>query len=620
MKLRSKVFLILTIDLVVVLVGYIFSLWLRLEFSYESIKAYGDFFKLLPPVLMIYLACFILYKVHRVVLSAASIFDLVSIIFSNILATLIIVVIKLFTPWFSSMPGSVVLINFFVTTMLLTVVHFFLRGLTSIKGRINSRKGRGGTVIYGAGSAGRLLIRELIENKDYEYRIRGFVDDNPDFNKREIEGYPVLGDGQCLESIVSKHEIDHVIIAMPSLGNLERQKIVYLVLDAGVKDVSIMSSVALNSSNNLQKSIRKIEIKDLLNRSEIKIDGDKIGGRISDKTILVTGAGGSIGSELVRQIITYSPKRIVLFDINETGLYNIQQELLMNARNGSINLNTELIATIGSIRDAKKLDDLFREECFNLVFHAAAHKHVPLMESAPGEAIKNNIFGTKNLINVSIKYKVETFVNISTDKAVNPTNVMGATKRFIEMMIQSEKCMDAKTKFVAVRFGNVLGSNGSVIPLFQRQIDEGGPVTVTDPNIVRYFMTIPEAVSLVLQASTYALGGEIFVLDMGDPVKIDDLARKMIRLSGYEPDKDIEIIYTGLRPGEKLYEELLMGDEGLRETENNLIHVATPIIWKDSEISAYIDRLSRCVLSNNTKEIKETLESVVETYTVSKVA
>ncbi|AMC94059.1 hypothetical protein AOC36_08675 [Erysipelothrix larvae] len=613
--MKSKALAVIVADLAVVLIGYILSLWVRLEFNVQVMLQFEGFFRLLPIVLIIYLCSFIVFKIHKAVLSAASIGDGISIVSANLLATLILTCLKTQFSVLDDMPGSVILISFFVVTIFNVTIHFYSRGVLTLRHRHNQKTTSNATLIYGAGNAGRLLIKEILQNDDYEYRVLGFVDDNPSLIGFDIDGYPVVGNGQSLKRLVKQKKVNQVIIAMPSVTNGELKRISNLVFDSGAKVVHVMSSVALTDPNNVKNKLRKIDIKDLLNRSEVRIDSDGILEKINGKKVIVTGAGGSIGSELVRQIIQYKPTRIVLFDINETGLYAIEQELMIHSRKNITSCDTEIKAVIGSIRDENRLEALFSEEKFDLVFHAAAHKHVPLMETSPQEAIKNNIFGTKNLIDVSIKYGVETFVNISTDKAVNPTNVMGATKRFIEMMIQSQRCMKSNTKFVAVRFGNVLGSNGSVIPLFQKQIEEGGPVTVTDPNIVRYFMTIPEAVSLVLQASAYALGGEIFVLDMGKPVKIDDLARKMIRLSGYEPDKDIEIQYTGLRPGEKLYEELLMGTETLRKTDNKLIYVATPTLWKDDDIQSYLTEIEASLYKENSNDIKIILKKVVKTYT-----
>lgn len=364
----------------------------------------------------------------------------------------------------------------------------------------------------------------------------------------------------------------------------------------------------------VRRNLREINIEDLLGRNEIQLQNSELEQLIESKRILVTGAGGSIGSELVRQLIRYNPATIVMMDISENSLYELQQELNIKRKDGLINQTTSFYPIITSIRDLKGLDMVFEKGKFDVIFHAAAHKHVPLMETMPSEAVKNNIFGSHNMIELAKKYKVETFVSISTDKAVNPTNVMGATKRFVEKMIQAER-EGCCTKFVAVRFGNVLGSNGSVIPVFKKQIASGGPLTVTHPEIIRYFMTIPEAVSLVLQAATYGEGGEIFVLDMGDPVKILDLAEKMITLAGYKPYEDIDIKFTGLRPGEKLYEELLMDEEGLGQTPNPLIKVAEPMHIKREEILRDLEKLRRVMNDDITRgQVITVLQEVVHTF------
>ena len=388
------------------------------------------------------------------------------------------------------------------------------------------------------------------------------------------------------------------------------EEIETLAFKLGLPVKSVSSSNILFDEPNLKKSLKEVDILDLLQRKEIVINDNEVRNSIEGKNVLVTGAAGSIGSELVRQIVTFNPSKVVLVDLNENAMYGLQQELEASNRVENI----EMHYLIASIRDKFRLDQIFKENNVDLVFHAAAHKHVPLMENSPKEAIKNNILGTKNLIDLAKKYEVQKFVNISTDKAVNPTNVMGATKRFNEMLLQSQN-NDSKTKFMAVRFGNVLGSNGSVVPFFRKQIAAGGPVTVTHKDITRYFMTIPEAVSLVLLAETYAKGGEIFVLNMGEPVKILDLAEQMITLSGFKPYEDIDITFTGLRPGEKLYEELLMDEEGLTKTDNELIFIAHPVVTPMEELLEHISRFEEILkLEVSREEIYESIKKAVPTF------
>ena len=465
-------------------------------------------------------------------------------------------------------------------------------------------------IIYGAGSAGRMIVSEIMENKEYNYHVAAILDDNPSLKGSRINGVLVIGGREKVEYAIKKFGVKTIIVAMPSTSKKLRQEILQMLTQLKVDVKVVSSSQSLLEGQDFRRSLRKVNVLDLLGRQEIVIDDEEIHKTLKNKNVMVTGAGGSIGSELVRQIIQKNPKRLILLDINETGLYDIEQELVIKIREGKIP-PTELVTLVKSIRDYDSLDTIFKMTEPDIVYHAAAHKHVPLMETVPEEAIKNNILGTHNLIRVSLKYKIDKFVNISTDKAVNPTNVMGATKRFIEMMLQAYN--NDTTRFVAVRFGNVLGSNGSVVPLFEKQIANGGPITLTHPEITRYFMTIPEAVSLVLQAGVYAEGGEIFVLDMGDEVKIKDMALKMIELSGLRPHKDIRIEYVGLRPGEKLYEELLMAEEGMTKTPNDLIYIANPIQYSVSDIEAGILEI-RDALRTPGYYYPQLLERLVPTY------
>lgn len=464
-------------------------------------------------------------------------------------------------------------------------------------------------LIIGAGYAGRDIIKSIKQTMNEKYNIVGIIDDDKSKLNCSINGVDVIGNRNQIVNICNKKEIDEIFFAISKIDKKKKKEILEICQETGKKIRILPTTEDIIRNKNMYQNLREVDIEDILGRDPVKLDNKKIGTLIEGKTILITGAGGSIGSELCRQIIKYNPSRMVLFDIYENNLYDIELELK------SIYKHIEIDAIVGSVRDLKKLESVFETYNPYLVFHAAAHKHVPLMENSPLEAIKNNVFGTYNVANCADKYKARKMILISTDKAVNPTNIMGATKRLCEMIIQV-KNKTSKTEYAAVRFGNVLGSNGSVVPLFKKQIAEGGPVTVTHKDIIRYFMTIPEAAQLVLQAMSYADGGEIFVLDMGEPVKIYDLAVSLIKLSGYEPDIDIPIVFTGLRPGEKLYEELLMKEEGLQKTENKKIYIGELTDLDEKDILEKLAKLKHLIEDENTpiQEIKETIHEVVPTY------
>ena len=462
-------------------------------------------------------------------------------------------------------------------------------------------------MIIGGGSAGQILIREFLNSHWLNTKVCCVVDDNPYKKGKLINGVTIEGDRHDIPALVEKHHIDRIIFAIPTASVQERKEILNICKECGCKLQTIPGiSQRVNEEVSVSK-LRDVEITDLLGREQLQVNNDEILKMISQKTVLVTGGGGSIGSELCRQIASADPGCLVIFDIYENNAYAIQQELIRNYP------GLNLVTLIGSVRNKNRIRYVMKTYRPDVVFHAAAHKHVPLMEDSPNEAIKNNVLGTYKTAVAAAKYGVKKFVLISTDKAVNPTNIMGASKRLCEMVVQMMNRKSTDTDFVAVRFGNVLGSNGSVIPLFKRQIAAGGPVTVTDKRIIRYFMTIPEAVSLVLQASYYAKGGEIFVLDMGEPVKIDDMARNLIRLSGYTPDVDIKIVYTGLRPGEKLYEELLMDEEGLQETENKMIHIGKPIDMDDAWFEQKLKELDKASY-DEVSDMKRIVAQIVPTY------
>lgn len=485
--------------------------------------------------------------------------------------------------------------------------RFMYRMIRTVLNKYRNIKTSNNVMIIGAGEATNVIMRE-IQNSSYlaNSNIACIIDDDRRKVGKYIRGVKVIGTRDKIKEAAKLYDIDEIIFAIPSASNEVKRDILNICKETDctlkiLPGVYQMVDVEINVN-----SIRNVDVLDLLGRDPIEVDIESIMGYVKDKVIMVTGGGGSIGSELCRQLVSHKPKQLIIFDIYENNAYDIQQELKINYPDANV------VTLIGSIRNVSRLESVFAQYKPDIVYHAAAHKHVPLMEVSPDEAVKNNVVGTWNVARMADKYGVKKFVMISTDKAVNPTNVMGATKRICEMIVQTYNEI-SKTDFVAVRFGNVLGSNGSVIPLFKRQIEAGGPVTVTDPNIIRYFMTIPEAVSLVLQAGAYAKGGEIFILDMGEPVKIDDLAKNLIRLSGYTLGVNMEIKYTGLRPGEKLYEELLMKEEGLQETDNKLIHIGKPIEFDKENFFDNLEKLKEEAYSE-TGNIRELIKEVVPTY------
>lgn len=485
--------------------------------------------------------------------------------------------------------------------------RFMYRMIRTVLNKYRNIKTSNNVMIIGAGEATNVIMRE-IQNSSYlaNSNIACIIDDDRRKVGKYIRGVKVIGTRDKIKEAAKLYDIDEIIFAIPSASNEVKRDILNICKETDCT-LKILPGVYQMVDGEINvNSIRNVDVLDLLGRDPIEVDIESIMGYVKDKVIMVTGGGGSIGSELCRQLVSHKPKQLIIFDIYENNAYDIQQELKINYPDANV------VTLIGSIRNVSRLESVFAQYKPDIVYHAAAHKHVPLMEVSPDEAVKNNVVGTWNVARMADKYGVKKFVMISTDKAVNPTNVMGATKRICEMIVQTYNEI-SKTDFVAVRFGNVLGSNGSVIPLFKRQIEAGGPVTVTDPNIIRYFMTIPEAVSLVLQAGAYAKGGEIFVLDMGEPVKIDDLAKNLIRLSGYTLGVNMEIKYTGLRPGEKLYEELLMKEEGLQETDNKLIHIGKPIEFDKENFFDNLEKLKEEAYSE-TGNIRESLKKVVDTY------
>ena len=503
-----------------------------------------------------------------------------------------------------------VLAGIFIAGMLI-VYRLFLRSFFN-KHKILptfKHKAPNNLLIIGAGMGAREIIIAILNNMQDKYNIVGLIDDDRSKINHKILGIKVLGTRYDIARVVKENDVDLIFFAINHVTPVDRKEILNICQETNVKTRVLPTTESVINKQGALNSLRDVEIEDLLGREPIQLENKDIKNIIKNKVVLVTGGGGSIGSELCRQIARYNPKKLIIFDIYENNLYDIQMELISDYPK----MNIEAI--VGSVRDKACLNNLFSKFHPNLVFHAAAHKHVPLMERSPLEAIKNNIFGTLNVVNCSDEYGVSKFVLISTDKAVNPTNIMGASKRVCEMIVQT-KDKKSKTDFVAVRFGNVLGSNGSVIPLFKKQIAKGGPVTVTDKEITRFFMTIPEAVSLILQAMTYAEVGEIFVLDMGKPVKIYDLAVSLIKLMGYEPNRDIQIEITGLRPGEKLYEEILMSEEGLTATKHNKIFISKPFDFSEKGLEEGLRKLRKLEYNDkySNKKVVEVMKSVVSTY------
>ena len=507
-------------------------------------------------------------------------------------------------------PDSYYFMYLFLLVTFMFISRFSYRFLRSRKHRMQNKKNNISVMIIGAGEAGNALIKEIVSSNYSTMVIRCIIDDDKQKWGQFIQGIKVVGGRDKIIESADLYDIDEIFIAIPSAPRTVIRDILDICKETNCKLRSLPGMYQLVNGEVSVSKLRDVEVEDLLGREPIRVDLDSILGYVQNKVVMVTGGGGSIGSELCRQIATHKPARLIIVDIYENNAYDIQQEL----KNRFPELN--LTVLIGSVRNTHRIRSVFEKYRPDIVYHAAAHKHVPLMEDSPNEAIKNNVFGTYKTARAADKYGTKRFVLISTDKAVNPTNIMGASKRICEMVIQMMN-RHSDTEFVAVRFGNVLGSNGSVIPLFKKQIEKGGPVTVTHPDIIRYFMTIPEAVSLVLQAGALAKGGEIFVLDMGEPVKILDLAENLIRLSGYKPYEDIDIEFTGLRPGEKLYEELLMSEEGLQDTPNKLIHIGKPIEFDEDKFRSQLEVLKETA-DQDSDSIRQLVQEIVPTYTIKK--
>ncbi len=628
--------LLMVYDFAAVIVSFGIALWLRFDCKVTSVEP--QYLTTYTKTIIIYaLFCLVVFwflRLYKSIWRFASYSELLRVILATVVTGVIytgsLLVFNL------HMPVSYYVIGITVQFIATLGIRFFYRFVLLLRGRTNNEVQKKNVMIVGAGSAGQMLFRDIKHAKETNETVACFIDDNPNKWNRYIDDVPVFGSRDRILEAVDKFNIEKIYVAVPSANPQDERDILRVCNETSCELMNLPGMYQLYTGQVSVSKMKKVQIEDLLGRDPIKPNMDEVFAYVRNKVVLITGVG-SIGSELARQIASHNPKQLILFDVYENNAYDIQLELRKKYP------NLDLVTLIGSVRDSRKMFDLFKKYRPQIVYHAAAHKHVPLMEDSPCESIKNNAMGTYKTAYAAMVHGCEKFVLISTDKAVNPTNIMGASKRLCEMIIQAfaAKIKDGKayeipqlftherdmiekpeikealkttqTEFVAVRFGNVLGSNGSVIPIFKRQIEAGGPVTVTHPDIIRYFMTIPEAVSLVLLAGTYAHGGEIFVLDMGEPVKITTLARNLIRLSGYTPDVDIKLEFTGLRPGEKLYEEKLMAEEGLKKTKNDLIHIGCPIPFDINEFLDELDGLLDAAYRNE-DDMKERVQKIVSTY------
>ena len=628
--------LLMVYDFAAVIVSFGIALWLRFDCKVTSVEP--QYLTTYTKTIIIYaLFCLVVFwflRLYKSIWRFASYSELLRVILATVVTGVIytgsLLVFNL------HMPVSYYVIGITVQFIATLGIRFFYRFVLLLRGRTNNEEQKKNVMIIGAGSAGQMLFRDIKHAKETNETVACFIDDNPNKWDRYIDDVPVFGSRDHILEAVDKFNIEKIYVAVPSANPQDKRDILRVCNETSCELMNLPGMYQLYTGQVSVSKMKKVQIEDLLGRDPIKPNMDEVFAYVRNKVVLITGVG-SIGSELARQIASHNPKQLILFDVYENNAYDIQLELRKKYP------NLDLVTLIGSVRDSRKMFDLFKKYRPQIVYHAAAHKHVPLMEDSPCESIKNNAMGTYKTAYAAMVHGCEKFVLISTDKAVNPTNIMGASKRLCEMIIQAfaakikegkayeipqlftheedmiekpeikEALKTTTTEFVAVRFGNVLGSNGSVIPIFKRQIEAGGPVTVTHPDIIRYFMTIPEAVSLVLLAGTYAHGGEIFVLDMGEPVKITTLARNLIRLSGYTPDVDIKLEFTGLRPGEKLYEEKLMAEEGLKKTKNDLIHIGCPIPFDINEFLDELDGLLDAAYRNE-DDMKERVQKIVSTY------
>lgn len=605
--LVRRIFLVIT-DIILINGSVFLSLIMRFEINIASVpeEYIQKYIVNVIPFTIVTLIIFWCFRMYHSLWQYASIAELYKIVEACVVAELAHLCVTSFMGWM--LPRSCYFTSGVFLIVAISASRFMYRLLRQLINEYRHTSEQVKIMIIGAGEATSVLMREISNSRYLDNsKVVCIIDDDLGKVGKYIRGVKIVGTRDHIKEYARYYDIDEIIFAIPSASTKDKREILNICKETSC-NLKILPGVYQMVDGEINiKDLRNVDVLDLLGRDPVKVDIESIMGYVKDKTVLVTGGGGSIGSELCRQLVSHKPKCLVIFDIYENNAYDIQQELKIKYPDANV------VTLIGSIRNTSRLESVFEQYKPDIVYHAAAHKHVPLMEVSPNEAIKNNVVGTWNVAKMADKYGVKKFVMISTDKAVNPTNVMGATKRICEMIIQSfnEK---SKTDFVAVRFGNVLGSNGSVIPLFKRQIEAGGPVTVTHPDIIRYFMTIPEAVSLVLQAGAYANGGEIFILDMGEPVKIDDLAKNLIRLSGYTLGVDMEIKYTGLRPGEKLYEELLMNEEGMQDTDNKLIHIGRPIEFDKEHFYEKLEELKEMAYAEDSADIRKKIMEVVDTY------
>lgn len=597
-------------DMFAVFVASMVALMIRFDLNFYNVPSeyLNEVWRTLPYMMAITLIIFWGLRLYSSLWSYAGALEMMYVVSACILDAIAVAALILVRNWgdMFPVPRSFYILYGLFLLVLIMGCRYSYRGLRVIRNMRRDGVYRRNVLVIGAGEAGNQLIKEINNSRYVRKKVVGVIDDDKTKIGNYIHGAKVVGDRSCIRDKALELHVHEIIIAMPSASPKQMKGILDICKETGCELKRLPGIYQLVNGEVGISKLKDVDVNDLLGREPVTVDLESIMGYVSGKIIMVTGGGGSIGSELCRQIAGHKPKQLIILDIYENTTYDIQNELKVKFP------DLDLVVLIGSVRNTNRMNWIFETYHPEIIYHAAAHKHVPLMEESPNEAIKNNVLGTWKIVQAADHYHVKRFVMISTDKAVNPTNIMGASKRICEMIIQTYN-KRSDTEYVAVRFGNVLGSNGSVIPLFKKQIERGGPVTVTDPNIVRYFMTIPEAVSLVLQAGAYAKGGEIFVLDMGEPVKILDLAKNLILLSGHKPDEDIQIVFTGLRPGEKLYEEMLMDEEGLQDTENNLIHIGKPIELDEEKFLNQLEKLKEYVVTEPS-DIREWVKEIVPTY------
>lgn len=605
----NRVIALVLLDIMAIIVASFASLYVRFEFSFSGIpKEYLEKYEnILPFTILLTLVFFVLWKLYRSVWKYASATELVNIVLATACAGIAQLILCYAIN--QRMPRSYYLLYCFFLFGITCGIRFsyrILRLITTKRAEMTGKKFKTNVMLVGAGAATNAILREIETSQYVNIHVKCIVDDYEGCHGKFLRGIPIIGGRDKIMDAVGEYCIDEIIFAIPSATKEDRREILEICKETGCKMKTLPGMYQLINGEVSVSSLQEVQIEDLLGREPIRINTEEVLDSLKGKVILVTGGGGSIGSELCRQIAGHQPRQLIILDIYENSAYEVQQELVRKYP------DLDLVVLIASVRNTARINSIFEKYRPDIVYHAAAHKHVPLMETSPNEAIKNNVMGTYKTAQAADKFGAEKFVLISTDKAVNPTNIMGASKRLCEMVVQMMN-QKSKTNFVAVRFGNVLGSNGSVIPLFKKQIAEGGPVTVTHPDIIRYFMTIPEAVSLVLQAGAYARGGEIFVLDMGEPVKIVDLATNLIKLSGYRVGEDIEIKFTGLRPGEKMYEELLMNEEGLKQTANKMIFIGKPLEFDAAVFEKQLKKLGEDA-NSEVVDIRPDVQKMVPTY------